>query len=126
MHYRNLALKLFKWNEKNLISEATLYKSEISSLFAENFLVKANGKNYPANYDNYYDFLNQFRATIKKITYDFDEMLESPAHNSITIPLTAYITRIDNTQQKYAAILILKYDEEGKIILWHETYVEVL
>lgn len=58
MKHIEIAKNLFEWNARNLVSTTHLKKSEIGNYFSESFLVKANGKTYPANYDNYFEFLN--------------------------------------------------------------------
>jgi hypothetical protein len=59
------AKNLFSWNKKNLIASARINKIELEDLFASSFKVIANGRKYEANYDNYLEFLNQFRSNIK-------------------------------------------------------------
>lgn len=114
---------LFEWNRQNLISESTLKKEEIARFFAAEFLVEANGQSYEANYDNYYDFLNKFKENIKSIDYILKEFIES--NNAVIIPLSAFIVRTNGQKERFEAILILKFDAHGKIVLWHEVYVGV-
>ena len=49
------------------------------------------------------------------------EFIESK--NTVVIPLSAKIVRTNGQEERFEAILILKFDEFGKIILWHEVYV---
>lgn len=114
-----VAKSLFVWNSKNLVKSADLKKVEIGKYFAEHFLVKANGRNYEANHENYFVFLNQFRETIQSISYRFEDFVVEGL--SVVIPMTAHIVRLDGTSEYFEAILLLKY----KIILWHEVYVKV-
>ncbi len=58
------AKALLAWNKANLIRDSNLKKEDISQFFAPNFLIKANERTYAGNYDNYFEFLNQFRKTI--------------------------------------------------------------
>ncbi len=118
-----MAKKLMQWNSKNLVQSAALKKSEIGDYFATLFQVKANGRNYDANYDNYFDFLNQFRATIRSIGYDCHDFIADKAN--VVIPLTAHVIRIDGKKETFEAILILKFNQSAKIILWHEVYVKL-
>lgn len=121
MKNKELARKLLGWNAKNLIASAHLRKSEIGIFFAEAFEVRANGRVYEANEANYFDFLNHFRSTIQSIGYHcFDFISEK---NSVAIPLTAHIVRTNGSEETFEAILILKFDLQDKIILWHEVYV---
>jgi len=117
------AKNLFTWNTKNLIAEAQLDKSELSRFFASEFQVIANGRKYEANYDNYLEFLNRFRSTIKTINYDFYESIVNEDH--VVMPLTATIIRVSGDKEIFEAILILKFNNEHKITLWHEVYVQV-
>ena|SRR5579863_687752 len=116
------AKALFEWNKQNLVSNSRLKKEEIARFFATDFRVEANGRSYEANHDNYYDFLNQFRANIRSIAYELKEFIESKS--IIVIPLSAYIIRVNGQEEHFEAILILKFDERGKIVLWHEVYVK--
>jgi GrpB-like predicted nucleotidyltransferase (UPF0157 family) len=122
-NYIERARNLFEWNRQNLISESTLKKEEIVRFFAAEFLVEANGQSYEANYDNYYDFLNKFKENIKSIDYILKEFIES--NNAVIIPLSAFIVRTNGQEERFEAILILKFDAHGKIVLWHEVYVGV-
>lgn len=123
MQYTDITKRLFQWNTVNLVKSAELKKSDIGHYFAQSFRVKANGRNYEANYDSYFDFLNQFRSTIRSICYDFHEFIEHEA--TVVVPLTAHIVRIDKKSENFEAILILKFNQVGKIILWHEVYIKI-
>jgi hypothetical protein len=41
---------------------------------------------------------------------------------TIIIPLTAAVARLDGTQDVYEAIMILKFNNFGKIVHWQEVY----
>jgi hypothetical protein len=113
---------LFGWYKEHLVVGAVIEKTSLGQFFAPQFVVCANGRRYDANYANYVDFLNKFRETIVSIDYRFDELLEG--QQSVTIPLTATIVRTDGQKQWFDAICILKFNGAGKIVLWHEVYVE--
>jgi len=123
MQHIEVAKKLFEWNIKNLVHDAHLKKSEISNYFADFFLVKANGKTHHANYDNYFEFLNVFRSTIRAITYEFDEFIIDQLN--VVIPMKARIIRLNSSIENFEAILILKFNENKKIVLWHELYMKI-
>ena len=123
MHSIQLAKNLLNWNTHHLTATSPLSKDNIAELFAPTFVVKANGRTYPANHDNYLDFLNTFRATIQSINYDCHDFIAN--NESVAIPLTAHIVRTDNTKEDFEAILILKFDKEDKIVLWHEVYIKL-
>jgi hypothetical protein len=118
-----LANNLLNWNKKFLVSGSIIKKSDIANLFADEFIVKANGRTYEANYDNYLEFLYKFKSDIASISYDIQNEIEGADY--ITLPLTAYITRTNGTKEVFEAILILQYNFAGKIILWHEVYVAI-
>lgn len=83
----------------------------------------ANGKTYDANYDNYFAFLNQFRTSIEKIAYDLGSLIVEG--KKAAIPMKAYITRVDKSKEIFEAILILEWDQDDKIVLWHEVYLKI-
>lgn len=123
MKYLEIVKRLFKWNQKNLVREADLKKSDIGLFFAENFQVRANGRTYQANHDNYFEFLNQFRSTISSIDYHFDGFVVDKF--AVAIPMQANIVRIEGVRESFEAILILKFDQDDRIILWHELYMKI-
>lgn len=116
------AKQLLAWNREKLRYNASLAKSDLSALFAANFVVRANGRVYQANHDSYFEFLESFRSTIVNIEYAVQEyIVQEPA---VVMPLTARVERLDGSQQVFEAVLLVKYDHEGKIIHWQEVYVE--
>lgn len=112
--------KLLRWNKENLNCDADLKKSDISCFFADKFQVKANGRVYDANYDNYFEFLNDFRANIKSLDHDIHEFID--AGDYVILASSAQVTRTDNSVDNFETALILKFDHAGKIVLWYETY----
>ena len=116
-----VAKSLFAWNTLNLISDANLQKNELKFFFAPRFIVQANGIKNEANYDNYFKFLNHFRKDIHTIHYDFKNFIADSDH--VVIRLKAHINFKDNSNKFFDAILILKFNQEHKIILWDELYI---
>lgn len=116
------AKSLLLWNSINLVENAKLEKIEIGDYFANLFQVKANGREYEATHDSYFEFLNQFRATILSIQYDTHEIITDKTN--VVISLTAHITRTDNSVENFEAILILKFNPDNRIVLWNEVYVK--
>lgn len=123
MNHLEIAKNLLEWNTRNLVSSAHLKKADIADYFANSFIVIANGKRYEANLDNYFDFLNQFRSTIRKISYKLGDFIVDKTN--VVIPLAAHIVRTDDTIENFEAILILRFDKNNKIILWHEVYFKI-
>lgn len=118
-----IARELFRWNAKNLVRSAHLKKSDLQQCFADSFLVIANGKTYEANHDNYLEFLNRFRSTIQTIQYDLGDFIADQV--SVALPLKAKIVRSDDSVEHFEAILILKFNDRNRIILWHEVYLKI-
>jgi len=121
MNFTNQAKALLNWNNTHLVYNSHFTKDDLRSFFAEKFTVIANGKHFEANYDNYFEFLNEFRNSIESISYDVYEYLDGANHT--TIPLKAHIFRKNGEEENFEAILILKFDAAGKVILWHEVYL---
>ncbi len=123
MQHVETAKKLLQWNAKNLVASSDLKKSEIGHYFADTFLVLANGKRYEANRDNYFDFLEEFRATIRTISYELGDFVTDQM--SVVIPMKAHIVRTDGSIENFEAILILKFNRDSKIVLWQELYLRI-
>ena len=123
MQHIEIAKRLFLWNAQNLVAQTVLNKAELAIYFADSFQILANGRSYAANHENYFDFLNQFRSTIHTIRYELREFIADNA--SVAIPLTAHIIRTDGQREDFEAILILKFNQNNKIVLWHEVYIKL-
>ncbi len=123
MQHVETAQKLLQWNAKNLVASADLKKSEIGHYFADTFLVLANGRRHEANQENYFDFLNAFRASIRTIRYELGDFVTD--RMSVVIPMKAHIVRTDGSIENFEAILILKFNRDGKIVLWQELYMRI-
>ena len=123
MKLTEIAKNLFRWNSAHLTKDAVLKKSDIGLFFAPAFKVEANGRHYDANHDNYFDFLNQFRSSIRSIDYDYHDFIEH--EDKLIIAFTAYIVRIHGESENFEAILILQLNKDHKIVLWHEVYVRI-
>ncbi|KXO74458.1 hypothetical protein AYJ56_13055 [Brucella anthropi] len=117
-----LALGLLDWNRKHLVQSGTLTESIIAERFADQFVVKANGRVHPANHSNYLTFLNGFRSTILAIDYDVQEVVAEGS--SAVLAMTATVVRLDETMDQFEAMLLLKFDEADRITLWHEVYLK--
>lgn len=117
------AKALLEWNGRFLTAHSDLSKEKIAEVFADTFTVIANGRTYQADYDNYLEFLNGFRATIKSIDYECDSFITH--ENLVVIPMTAHIVRTNESHDKFTAILILEFNAANKVILWKEVYVQV-
>lgn len=112
--------QLLAWNKEKLTCKSDLHISDLKDLFAPEFIVIANGRKYFANYENYYEFLNKFRADIDSIDYEVQEYIH--AGSAVIMPLTATVLRTQGQKDVFAAILLIKFNELGKIIHWQEVY----
>lgn len=124
MNQIKIAVALFDWIQSRLVNSVNLEKNEIARFFAPNFIVKANGRRYEATYENYFDFLNNFRSSIESITHQIDQFYE--VKETVIITDHVVIIRTDERVQQYEAVVILKFNQEGKVILWEEVYVEIV
>lgn len=114
------AKRLLEWNKEKLTSRSNLKIEDLKELFASEFVVIANGRKYDANYQNYYEFLNKFRSDIDTIEYQVQEYLTTEA--TVIMPLKANVKRLSGNEDVYDAILLIKFNDSGKIIHWQEVY----
>jgi len=114
--------RLLDWNRRQLTSSSSLSESDIAQVFAPRFVVKANGRTHPANHQNYLEFLNGFRRSIQAIDYDLhDEVTEG---SRIVVAMTARVTRLGGAVDRFEAMLLLAFNEQGLVELWQEVYVQ--
>ncbi len=111
---------LLEWNKEKLTSRSDLQISDLKELFAPEFIVIANGRKYDANYQNYYEFLNKFRSDIDTIDYQVQEYLDSGS--TVVIPLKATVKRLQGKEDIFDAIMLIKFNDLGKIVHWQEVY----
>lgn len=114
------AKRLLEWNKEKLTSQSSLSIKDIEELFAPKFVVMANGRKYDANYESYYDFLNKFRSNIASIDYNVQEYIAM--ESTVVMPLTAKVKRTNGNEDLFDAIMLIKFDDAGKIVHWQEVY----
>lgn len=112
--------RLLAWNKEYLTSSSNLIIDDLKELFAPKFIVLVNGRRYDANYQNYYEFLNAFRSDIKTIEYKVQEYINEGV--TVVVPLQATVQRIQGKKDIFDAIMIIKFDNTGKIVHWQEVY----
>lgn len=124
MHNKNIDRlhRLLDWNRTHLTSTSALSEADIAEVFSPQFTVKANGRTHPANYQNYLDFLDGFRRSIQAIDYDLHEEVSDGA--TIVVAMTARVTRVTGVTDRFEAMLMLRFDQEGLVDLWQEVYVQ--
>jgi len=113
------AKRLLEWNREKLNRHSSLQMDDLNELFAPSFIVIANERKYDANHQNYYAFLNQFRSEIESIDYQVQEYICSGS--TVVMPLTATIRR-SSQEEIIDAILLVKFNDKGKIVHWQEVY----
>lgn len=121
--YTSKAKRLLEWNKEHLTNQSSLSIDDIEELFAPEFLIVANGRKYDASYQSYYEFLNKFRADIDTIDYDVQEYLNT--QSTVVMPLRAALKRSDGTIEVFEAIMLIKFNNFGKIIHWQEVYSKI-
>lgn len=114
------AKRLLEWNKEKLTRQSHLSMEDIAELFAPEFVVSANGREYHANYQNYYEFLNKFRSDIDSIDYQVQDYLNT--ESTVVMPLKAIVKRLQGKEEIFDAILLVKFNESGKIVHWQEVY----
>lgn len=122
MNSDQLARDLLDWNRRHLLHDAPLTEAAISEKFAPAFTVCANGRVHPATHANYLEFLNGFRATIAAIDYEIHRALTEQA--STVLAMTATVSRTDGSTDRFEAMLLLTFDTDGLVTLWHEVYLK--
>lgn len=127
-HYTNLVIsyidkakRLLEWNSEKLTNHSNLKLEDLNELFAEKFVVIANGRKYDADHRNYYEFLNKFRANITAISYQVQKYYDSGS--TVFMPLVATVKRPDGKEEIFDAIMFVTFDSSGKIVHWQEVYV---
>ncbi len=114
------AKRLLEWNKEKLTSQSNLKIKDLNELFAKEFIVIANERRYNANHQNYYDFLNKFRSSIKTIDYKVQEFINMGS--TIVMPISVTVQRLHGKEDIYDVILLIKFNSSGKIIHWQEIY----
>jgi predicted ATPase len=114
------AVRLLEWNKQKLTSHSNLTIEDLNELFAQKFVVIANGREYDADHPSYYEFLNKFRSDIDTIDYQVQEYFNTGA--TVLMPLVATVKRLQGKEEIFDAILFVKFNDAGKIIHWQEVY----
>jgi predicted ATPase len=116
--------RLLAWNKEKLTCKSNLTINDLKALFATEFVVIANGRKYFANYQNYLEFLNKFREDIDTIDYEVQEYFNRGS--TVIMPLTATVRRLQGKKEIFDAIMLVKFNDSGKIIHWQEVYSQRL
>lgn len=122
-HHLQRAHAVLDWNRRHFNRNSTLTEALIGECFAEQFIVEPNGRHYEANHANYLEFLNGMKADMDGITYDVDHAIVDEA--AVVFAMRARIAYSDGRIEQFRAMLLMRFDDAGKVTLWHEVYVPV-
>ena len=115
--------RLLEWNKEKLTSRSDLSINDLKELFAPEFVVRTNERKYDANYQNYYEFLNKFRSEIDTLDYEVQEYLNM--ESNVVIPVKTTVKRLQGKVDIFNAILLIKFNDSGKIVQWQEVYSSI-
>lgn len=113
--------RLLDWNRQHLTASSSLDEADIARVFAADFTVNANGRTYQANHRTYLEFLKGFRRDIRSIDYDVHRTVAEAF--SVVVAMAAHVIRLDGRHDSFEAMLLLEFDPQGLLTLWHEVYV---
>lgn len=122
-HYLQLAHAVLGWNREHLHKDSVLTEALIGECFAEQFIVEPNGRRYEASRANYLEFLNGMKAGMDGIDYTIDHTLVDGA--SVAFSMRARIAHSDGRIELFRAMLLMRFNDAGKVTLWHEVYVPI-
>lgn len=122
-HERQLALAdaLLDWNRRHLRQGAPLDVALIGERFAPRFVVEANGRHYEADRPAYLAFLEGFRRDIAQIDYRVHHRIAD--ETGVVLAMGAEVRRLDGRLDRFEAMLLLRFDADGLLTLWHEIYL---
>jgi len=120
-HVLQRALAVLDWNRHNLNTASVLDEAAVGECFADHFVVEPNGRRYEATRATYLAFLNGMKAGMRGIDYDVLHTLVDA--QSVALSILAHISHDDDRRETFQAMLLMQFDNHGKITLWHEVYV---
>jgi len=120
-HVLQRALAVLDWNRRNLNTASVLDEAAVGECFADHFVVEPNGRRYEATRATYLAFLNGMKAGMRGIDYDVLHTLVDA--QSVALSILAHISHDDDRRETFQAMLLMQFDNHGKIALWHEVYV---
>ncbi|MGF6212753.1 sulfatase maturation enzyme AslB (radical SAM superfamily) [Comamonas sp. 4034] len=116
-----LAHAVLDWNRTYLRHDASLTEAMVSQCFGEDFIVEPNGRHYQANPSNYLEFLNGMRASMAGIEYQIIHTVADD--DAVAFDMAVQIAHTDGRQEHFIAMLLMRFDDKGKVALWKETYL---
>lgn len=118
-----LGRKLLAWNRQHLVAGRELTLEMIAECFHSELVICANGRRYKTDLEGYLTFLNGFRQSILAINYDVTH--EITEGEKTVLCMQAVVDRLDGSQDQFDAMLLLEFNDSGKITLWHEVYTKL-
>jgi hypothetical protein len=120
-HNIQLAQAVLDWNRKNLKHSTQLTVADVAECFGKQFVVQPNGRHYEADPQTYLEFLNGMKAGMQGIAY---QVLHTVADaDSVLFDMAVQIDHTDGRQEHFIAMLLMRFDVEGKVALWKEVYL---
>lgn len=120
---KDVGQALLSWNRQHLVAKGELTTAMIAEHFHPHLTVVANGRHYETDLAGYLQFLNGFRQTIASI--DYDVMHKVSEENKTVLCMRAKVLRVDGSLDQFEAMLLLEFNDQKKITLWHEVYVAI-
>ena len=120
---RNLQLAhaVLAWNTQYLNRDSVLSEALIGECFAEKFIVEPNGRHYAADLKTYKEFLEGMKSSMSSIQYHVMHTVAD--EESVVFSMHVKISKHDNTTENYIAMLLVKFNADEKVTLWHEVYL---
>lgn len=116
-----LAQAVLDWNRKNLTRATQLTEGSVRECFGESFVVEPNGRHYQADPKLYLEFLNGMKQSMHGIEYQVTNTVADDA--SVLFDMQVQIDHVDGRREHFVAMLLMRFDERGKVALWKEVYL---
>ncbi|MEX8195120.1 nuclear transport factor 2 family protein [Comamonas guangdongensis] len=116
-----LAQAALDWNRKHLRHNSRLTKELVEECFGRSFVVEPNGRHYRADPVLYLEFPNGMKSSMAGIEY---QVLNTVADGEgVVLDMAVQIARLNGEQESFIAMLLMRFDEHGKLSLWKELYL---
>ena len=116
-----LAHAVLDWNRRNLNQRSELTDETVGQCFASDFVVRPNGRHYEATLGTYREFLNGMKRSMERIEYDIIRTVADD--DSVVFSMSVLIQHIGQPPQRFIAMLLIRFNGEGKVVLWEEVYL---
>lgn len=116
-----LAHAVLDWNRKNLRHDARLTQDVIKECFGDRFVVEPNGRHYQADPAAYLEFLNGMKQSMLGIDYQVTHTVAD--EEFVVFDMRVQMDHVDGRREHFVAMLLMKFDDQGKVSLWKEVYL---